>query len=425
MYIRFFLYFFSFLTSESLINSFAAEIFETDKVNYIYAVGLLFTALGYVLFSLIKDKKYGYLGQTIALISLIGVFKSTNNWLFLLSAYSLLISLGYIGGYIHYLLSFLLDEKHFSIKTSFFAACGVLLQYFFQNHLDSLIMYGLIVSFIFLMPLKPRVKISSNNSKYTSTKSLLIIVVISIFIMSIILGFQDSFLTLENAKGEVLLFSKARLLYAVGLIIAGIISDYKNFIFLPLASACSMIISIVAISFFNHFTLSMSLMYVYSGFYVMYLTLIPISLAANIKNREMYTGIGRITRSISSSFVVLITTILNNYISQYIYVLLTCFLSIFIIVLMAFSGLFKFDKKECQINTLREKLEIADKKFNLTLKEKEVLEKLVTNEKTVQEIAEELGISRRVLQRHIASLYEKMNVQTRVGLLMVLNEIKK
>ena len=186
-----------------------------------------------------------------------------------------------------------------------------------------------------------------------------------------------------------------------------------------------MIISIVAISFFNHFTLSMSLMYVYSGFYVMYLTLIPISLAANNKNREMYTGIGRITRSISSSFVVLITTILNNYISQYIYVLLTCFLSIFIIVLMAFSGLFKFDKKECQINTLRDKLEIADKKFNLTLKEKEVLEKLVTNEKMVQEIAEELGISRRVLQRHIASLYEKMNVQTRVGLLMVLNEIKK
>ena len=43
----------------------------------------------------------------------------------------------------------------------------------------------------------------------------------------------------------------------------------------------------------------------------------------------------------------------------------------------------------------------------------------------VQEIAEELGISRRVLQRHIASLYEKMNVQTRAGLLMVLNEIKK
>lgn len=425
MYIRFSLYFFSFLTSESIINNFASDLFGVDKVNYIYAIGLLFTALGYILFSLIKDKKYGYLGQVFALLSLFGIFKSANSWLFLLSAYVLLVSLGYLGGYIHYALSFLINEKHFSIKVGICAACGILLQYLLQNHLDNLIECCLIISFIFLMPYKETLKDHVNNKEDVSIKSLVKIVIISISIMSIILGFQDSFLTLENAKGEVLLFSEVRLMYAVGLILAGIIADFKNFIFLPLASACSMIISIVAISFFNHFTLSMSLMYFYSGFYVMYLTLIPIGLAVKTKNREIFTGIGRIVRSISTSFIVLITTFLSDYISQYTYVLLSCFLSIGIVLLMAFAGLFKFDKKENQINSLNEKMEIADTKFNLTPKEKEVLEKLLTSEKTVQEIAEELNISRRVLQRHIASLYEKMNVQTRVGLLMVINEINK
>ena len=36
----------------------------------------------------------------------------------------------------------------------------------------------------------------------------------------------------------------------------------------------------------------------------------------------------------------------------------------------------------------------------------------------MQKIADDMGISRRVLQRHISSMYEKTETQTRVGLLM-------
>lgn len=48
--IQFGLYFFVFLLTESIVNEQAAILFNAMPVNYIYAVGLLFTAIGYLLY---------------------------------------------------------------------------------------------------------------------------------------------------------------------------------------------------------------------------------------------------------------------------------------------------------------------------------------------------------------------------------------
>ncbi|MGN0389294.1 MAG: LuxR C-terminal-related transcriptional regulator [Wujia sp.] len=55
--------------------------------------------------------------------------------------------------------------------------------------------------------------------------------------------------------------------------------------------------------------------------------------------------------------------------------------------------------------------------FHLTEREAEILEKLVTTEDGVQEIADTLYISRRNLQRYIASIYEKTGAKSRIGVL--------
>lgn len=57
------------------------------------------------------------------------------------------------------------------------------------------------------------------------------------------------------------------------------------------------------------------------------------------------------------------------------------------------------------------------KHFGLTSRETEVFERLVTSEAGVQEIADELYMSRRCLQRHIASVYKKTNTKSRIGLI--------
>lgn len=51
-----------------------------------------------------------------------------------------------------------------------------------------------------------------------------------------------------------------------------------------------------------------------------------------------------------------------------------------------------------------------------TDRESEVFERLITTEEGVQEIADGLYISRRNLQRHIASIYEKTGTKSRIGL---------
>lgn len=56
-------------------------------------------------------------------------------------------------------------------------------------------------------------------------------------------------------------------------------------------------------------------------------------------------------------------------------------------------------------------------RFSLTSRESEILEKLVTTEDGVQEIADKLYISRRNLQRYIASIYEKTGTKSRIGVL--------
>ena len=61
-------------------------------------------------------------------------------------------------------------------------------------------------------------------------------------------------------------------------------------------------------------------------------------------------------------------------------------------------------------------LKLYAEHYAMTPRETEVLEKLLTTEESVQEIADNLYISRRMLQRYIASIYEKTEIKTRIGL---------
>ena len=64
----------------------------------------------------------------------------------------------------------------------------------------------------------------------------------------------------------------------------------------------------------------------------------------------------------------------------------------------------------------QERLKLFARRCSLTPRETEVLEKLLTTEDGVQEIADSLYISRRMVQRYISSVYEKTETKTRLGL---------
>ena len=64
----------------------------------------------------------------------------------------------------------------------------------------------------------------------------------------------------------------------------------------------------------------------------------------------------------------------------------------------------------------QEAFRLLSELFILTPKETEVFDKLVNSEESIQEIADGLYLSRRTCQRHIAAIYEKAGVKSRMGL---------
>lgn len=54
--------------------------------------------------------------------------------------------------------------------------------------------------------------------------------------------------------------------------------------------------------------------------------------------------------------------------------------------------------------------------YNLTPRECDVLAATIASEQPIKQIAADLGISMRVVQRHLTSIYEKTNTQSRIGL---------
>ena len=443
-FVYFGLYFFVFLLTESLINERAVTIFSASNVNYIYAFGLIFTALGYLAFSTIKSefyKKSNIIFESLAFLSIIGTIEINTSIPLLLFSYICLFSLGYIGGLIHFETSLKLTEKNFSLFLGISSMFGIILQFITQNIglsiIGYLIVIELVLIFIVLLSLHSK---SDNNPPKESVKISKITIsvrtwvyIVSVAIMSIILGFQDSIIVIKNANGELELFSYVRLVYAFGLLAAGIIANIKNRIYLPLASGCAMTLSVLAMSFFKDtntlYNVSMGIMYFYCGFYVMFMTVMFMELGLRRSNPKLYAGLGRVVRSITTCIVVLLTTLLSNYIGESVYTILSCILSIGLLVFMALSEILvpeKTQKAETRILSngiqLEEKLKELYTRYGFTPKEIETFEKLVTTEMGVQEIADEMGISRRVLQRHISSIYEKTETKTRAGLFILLNK---
>lgn len=68
-----------------------------------------------------------------------------------------------------------------------------------------------------------------------------------------------------------------------------------------------------------------------------------------------------------------------------------------------------------------EPFEIFAKHYNLTEREKDVCRRLLFTEDAGQKIADDLLISRRVFQRHVASIYEKTGTKSRMGLFKAYN----
>lgn len=433
---------FAFQLAEFTVNDKAAALVGVSSVNAVYSIGIACTAVGFLSFSLVR-KLFQKDSVRRVLICIVGAFSIfftvqilfvKTQLIFLISSFLLLLTLGHISGCVYYNSAMLFDGKEYTGRIiGVGMGCAVVMQYVVQNlfvtdaaFLLSMVFSVAVLLYIIIKPshdwiLENPLPYSSENKTDYKTATIL---VSSVIIMSLIIGLIDGVVVSKHAQGELSVSSNARLFYAASLIAAGFISDINNRKYFALSTVCTMFFSTISTAFMANsatFFMGTAAMYIYSGFYVMFLTLSFIDFAPKTKTPTLWAGMGRICRSFVISVTAVPVLSLFEAYGSIALIVGSCVLCIFVLLILLkdiISAMYvqkgASDPKDSM--SKEEVLNHYCEHYGFTPREKEVFEKLITTENGNQEIADELFISRRVLQRHVASIYEKTGTKNRIGL---------
>lgn len=244
-------------------------------------------------------------------------------------------------------------------------------------------------------------------------------------------------LSYESAFREYNIFSWPRLFAGVGAVAAGFAADWRKGKLLPLFTVLVSFVMILNVILFRVTTASvylmnMSLFYFFLGIVVLFYNHSFWKIAGESEKPFFWAVQGR---SIEQAVTVGASLLLAGLTEEAVVALDLA--AVALCVVMAFYWItLDMDKtyfKEVEAGitgqaptgalpagmplTEEERRKRFCEKYGLTERESEVISLLLTSEESGQEMAEKLFISRRMLQRHIASIYEKTGVKTRTGLI--------
>lgn len=455
--IEYSIWFLIFMLIESFANIRVGDVIGAEKVELFYGIFILFTATGFLLFGAIgkidfKNKLFSIFPVIFCMITVM-LFCCVNlSLIVIIGAACSLLSIGYLGSRIMYKMATSYSEvKYQGTIVGLSMAIAILIQYIMQTFIRTnilfILIFEVILAFLFIFEIKHNIvpftndKIKATNLESKLESKNIWIYVFATILMTIILSLNDDYLVdLSAHTNTVNLFSWVRLFYCLSLILAGFIYDFKNSAYFNIFVACAMMLSTVAYAFMGNTTdynINMSIMYSYCGFYVMFLTIHFIKISNEEIKKDsalqfFIPGYGRVGRCITTAVVTFTMLLLGNAISVQIMILVSCVLSMILTLLLTVNDILIIKGTSQKID---ESLSISGQNENLDLKEDlwnefiqtygftdrecDVLEKLIHEESNLQEISEELYISKRVVQRHITSIYEKTSRSTRIGLLQL------
>ena len=289
--ICFALCFFAFMLTEAFINERCAVILGSSAVNPVYTFGLVCTGLGFFSFSLLrrlcKKEKSRKTAQTILGILCIGaamvLLFANQPALFLTSSSAALLLTGHISGCVYYNTAmYFAGSRYTGRLIGMGMGAAILLQFVVQNLMPQSVAFiiSIVFSVAFVMCFiikAPKDWILENPLPYSADtkkefkKALLLIV--AVVLMSLVAGMIDSVLTAFNAEKSYDIYGGVRLFYALGLILAGFLADIKERKYLPLSTVCTILLSSVCMFFLSDkvsYFAGTALMYLYSGFYVIF-----------------------------------------------------------------------------------------------------------------------------------------------------------
>lgn len=294
--------------------------------------------------------------------------------------------------------------------------------------------------------------------------SQLVLLIFLVIFMTCIFSTLDNTVTLGHADGTMDIGQWPRILLACSGLAAGFLFDLHNRRFMNLIMYCIMMLSTLSVAILQlggSFLIGLIVFYLSSGFFVVFFTTSFLALSEDTRCPRLWAGMGRAVNNAGAALVsnLSLSLIASNSSITLIVTALVLFATVSILI-AAYSMLNAPGVQTETGGTMTHKMQAACEAnashntkaalgndssastasdissdpdypqntpnadpfstfftaFSLTDREQSVFDQLVNTEKSIQEIADSLFISRRTCQRYITSIYEKVGAKSRMGL---------
>lgn len=252
-----------------------------------------------------------------------------------------------------------------------------------------------------------------------------------VMILACLFSTLDDVVTFSNAHGTIAVQTWPRLFLAASGLLAGIVFDLAERRYMGLVMFGVTVlstISILAVEAGADPNLGLVVFYLSSGFFVTFFTATFTQLAPRMHAPALWAGMGRAANNVCAFTTSGVSLALVT--SSNVALIMIGALMLLVAASVAFvaAGLFRLPQTEQEREhqqraekalaapTIEEQRQAFIANHALTPREVDVLIAVTQDERPLKQIAEELGISMRMVQRHLSSIYQKTDTQTRAGL---------
>ena len=256
------------------------------------------------------------------------------------------------------------------------------------------------------------------------------LLILLVFMMSCVFSTLDNAVTLLHATGEVNIEEFPRVLLALSGLLGGIIFDFKDRRFMSMIMYCVMLLSticIIVLKYSESLLIGLLIFYMTSGF-VVFFTASFMEIASYMKFPDLWAGLGRAVNNLAAVILSRSSLVLINSQGNLIVVVLVICLFVIVTIIASTYSLQrkvlieKLGESKIALFSKEEKLLKIKEQYTFTPREIEVFEYLTSTEDSVQDIANNMYVSKRTLERYISSIYKKTGVKSRIGLLNIYNK---
>lgn len=446
------LYFFTWKLCMSVTLGRTPRLADPGVIGNVYAILLAFTGLGYVLFwvagaylpGLMEKRTATAAAMSLCVTGAIGMVATLRLPGFLIASCTTILALGYIGAAVHHGFSLVSYESEVSGR-ALGIGMGVasLLEYLAETlgMTPAVFVVCVILSALAILWLDGRParrwlydhRPSPQQVSGVSRGGTIVLLAVAAAAMTLDYGLLDGVLVWNYANGNILSIGLSKIAYSLSLPFVGVLFDLKKGRLRSLITICAMFLVAAAVPAAETpegMPAAAFIAGIYGSFYLMYLSASFMRVAPKTSCPEIVASMGRAISCLVGALGALFARLLFESLGVVVTVTASCLLSVVCLLVLvrdiAWGITENLDEEKAGIGeglnqapalpSREEALVLYAEKIGLTAREGEVYQALLTTDLGVQEIADGLFVSRRVVQRHISAIYEKAGVTTRVGL---------